>query len=200
MFRHPVSCTDASCNRTMQMEVNQGMPGPAAASFAIFGLLIYIYWRKMVRCNGLLIIWSLRIVYPVVFLDTRHIKHGSDKKKVRHILLRCQLIHAHNLKLNILFFGKGKCLVWQSLQSEHRLSFWTHDDMTNAWRSISLLTMKDLVLKRFKIVIYKFLSFVYFWSKWFLITAMLPIVIRDNWDTCTLDRRVAQESDWHVAE
>lgn len=77
------------------------------------------------------------------------------------------------------------------------------DTMTtsNAGRIISLLTLKDLVLKVFKIVKYKFLlSFVYFWSKWFLITAMLPIDIRDNWDTCTLDRLVAQESAWHVAE
>lgn len=29
---------------------------------------------------------------------------------------------------------------------------------------------------------------------------MLSIDIRDNWDTCTLDRCVAQESAWHVAE
>lgn len=133
------------------------------------------------------------------FLDTRHIKHGSDKKKIwRHLFLWCQLIYAQNLNY---FFRKGQMLgLTKSAVGTSTLHL---DTMTtsNAGRSISLLTLKDLVLKVFKIVKYKFLlSFVYFWSKWFLITAMLPIDIRDIWDTCTLDRRVAQESAWHVAE
>lgn len=99
------------------------MPGPAAASFAFFGLLtyMYIYWRKMVQWT-FLIMWSLRMFYGLFeTLDT--LNTDRVKKKWRHLFLWWQLIYAQNF--NYFFFGRGKCLVWQSLQSEHRLSIWT---------------------------------------------------------------------------
>lgn len=103
------------------------MPGPAAASFSIFGLLtyMYIYWRKMVQWT-FLIMWSLRMFYGL-FLTLDTLNTDRIKKNMASSIPMVPTDLCAKLKL--FFFGRGKCLVWQSLQSEHRLSIrtqWRH--------------------------------------------------------------------------
>lgn len=65
------------------------------------------------------------------FLDTRHIKHGSDKKKIwRHLFLWCQLIYAQNLNY---FFSEGANAWSDKVCSRNIDSPFGHNDDIECW-------------------------------------------------------------------